>query len=179
MRTATAALLLGTCFLASVDCYPQETCSAYFDSVKMEGAVKAFKSTAELAHHVLLITPKQNWHHLVSSDVEFILKCGSPQDAADLFTALRNTPLHLVDATIAEADQHFIRVHWDQDFGFYKNVTAFKFNFDTPLTVIPHPGDKVIIDGTYSSYSQEPFEINMANASVRPVPPKPIIRPKY
>ena len=179
MRTATAILLLGTCFFVGIDCYPQESCSAYFASVKMEEVVKPFKSAAELAHHVLLITPSENWRHLVSGDVEFVLKCGSQQDAADLFAALRNTSLHLVDATIAEADQHFIRVRWDQPYRFDMPLTAYRFNFDIPLTAIPHPGEKVIIDGTYSSYSQEPFQINMTNASIHPVPPKPIIHPRY
>src|SRR5271170_3243324 len=176
MRTTTAILLLGTCFFAGIDCYPQVSCSAYFASVKTE--VRPLKSAAELAHHVLLITPPENWRHLVSGDVEFVLKCGSQQDAADLFAALRNTPIHLVDATIAEADQHFIRVRWDGASRFDMPLTAYRFNFDPPLTAIPHPGEKVIIDGTYSSYSQEPFQINMTNASIRPVPPKPIIHPK-
>jgi len=177
MRTATAILLLGTCFFAGVDSYAQESCTTYFDRVKAE--VKPLKSAAELVHHVLFTSPSENWRLFASGDVELVLKCGSPQNAADFFAAIRNTPLHLVDAIIAEADQHFIRVHWDQDFGFYRNVTAFKFNFDPPLTAIPHPGERVIIDGTYSSYSQEPFEINMTNASIHPVPPKPIIRPKW
>ena len=178
MRATTAILLLGTCFFVGIDCYPQESCSAYFASVKMEEVVKPFKSAAELAHHVLLITPSENWRHLVSGDVEFVLKCGSQQDAADLFAALRNTPIHLVDVTIAEADQHFIRVRWDEAFRFDMPLTAYRFNFDIPLTAVPHPGEKVIIDGTYSSYSQEPFQINMTNASIHPVPPKPIIHPK-
>ena len=164
MRTATVILLLGTCFFAGVDCYPQDPCSTYFNSVKAEEVVKPFKSAAELAHHVLLTTPLDTRRHLVPLDVELILKCGSPQDAAELFTALQNTSLQLVNVKIAEVDQHFIRVYVDQPFKDVVSLTAFKFNFDPPLTAIPHPGEKVIIDGTYSSYSQEPFQINMTNA---------------
>lgn len=177
MRTATVILLLGTCFFAGVDCYPQDPCSAHFASVKAE--VTPLKSAAELANRVLLVTPPENWRHLGAGDVEQVLWCGSPQDAADLFAALRNTQIHLVDATIAEADQHVIRVRWDGTSRFDMPLTAYRFNFDPPLTAIPHPGEKVIVDGTYSSYSQEPFQINMTNASIHPVPPKPIIHPRY
>jgi hypothetical protein len=177
MRTATAILLLGTCFFAGIDCYPQESCSAYFSSVKADA--EPFKSASELAHRALLTTPPEMRRHLVPGDVELILKCGWPQDASELFAALRNTPIHLVNATIAEADQHVIRVRWDGASRFDMPLTAYRFNFDPPLTAIPHPGEKIIIDGTYSSYSQEPFQINMANASIHPVPPKPIIHPKY
>jgi hypothetical protein len=173
----TAILLLGACFFAGVDCHPQESCSAYFASVKEE--VKPLKSAVELAHKVMLTTPPERRGNLCAGDVMFVLKCGSQQDAADLFSALRNTPIHLVDFTIAEADQHFIRVRWDGAFRSDMPFTAYRFNFDPPLTAIPHPGERVIIDGTYSSYSHEPFQINMTNASIHPVPPKPIIRPKY
>jgi hypothetical protein len=177
MRTATVILLLGTCSFAGIDCDPQDPCSAHFASVKAE--VTPLKSAAELAHRVLLLTPPENWRQLVPGDVEQVLWCGSPQDAADLFAALRNTQIHLVDATIAEADQYVIRVRWDGASRFDMPLTAFRFNFDPPLTAIPHPGEKVIIDGTYSSYSQEPFQINMTKASVHPVHPKPIVHPKY
>lgn len=177
MRTATAILLLGTCFFVGIDCYPQDPCSAHFDSVKAE--VKPLKSAAELAHRVLLTTPSEQRRHLGAGDVVQVLMCGSPQDAAELFAVLRDTPIHLVDFTIAEADQHFIRVRWDGAFKSDMPFTAYRFNFDPPLTAIPHPGEKIIIDGTYSSYSQEPFQINMTNASIHPVPPKPIIHPKY
>jgi len=179
MRTATAILLLGMCFFVGIDCYPQESCSAYFASVKMEEVVKPFKSAAELAHQVMLTTPPERRRDLGAGDVMFVLKCGSQQDAADLFAALRNTPIHLVDFTITEADQHFIRVRWDGAFKSDMPFTAYRFNFDPPLTAIPHPGEKIIVDGTYSSYSQEPFQINMTNASLHPVPPKPIIHPRY
>jgi hypothetical protein len=176
MRATTAILLLGTCFFVDIDCYPQESCSAFFASVKEE--VKPFKSAAEIAHRALLTTPPERRHDLAVLDVELILKCGSPQDAADLFAALQNTPIHLADVIIAEADPHFIRVRVDEPFRSVVSLTAFKFNFDLPLTAMPHPGEKVIVDGTYSSYSQEPFQINIMNASIHPVPPKPIIHPK-
>jgi hypothetical protein len=178
MRTPTVILLLGTCFFVGIDCYPQESCSAYFSSVKMEVVAEPFKSAAELAHRALLTTPQEMRRHLVPGDVELILKCGWPQDAADLFAALRNTPIHLVDATIAEADQRVIRVRWDGATKFDMSLTTYRFNFDPPLTAIPHPGEKIIIDGTYSAYSHEPFQINITNASIHPVPPKPIVRPK-
>jgi hypothetical protein len=38
------------------------------------------------------------------------------------------------------------------------------------VTAIPLPGEKVVISGTYSSYSQDPFQINMTNPSFRIIP---------
>jgi hypothetical protein len=60
-------------------------------------------------------------------------------------------------ATVFEAGQNFIRVSWDDGF----NSGAFKFNFDMPLSAIPKVGQKVSINGTYSSYSRELFQINL------------------
>jgi hypothetical protein len=75
----------------------------------------------------------------------------------------------MAGATVVEADQYAIRVSWED--GFKPNLAAFRFNFDTPLTAIPHPGEKIFISGTYASYSKVPFQINMANPSFRSLPP--------
>jgi hypothetical protein len=85
-----------------------------------------------------------------------------------LFAAVRNTSIQMVGATVAEADHDAIRVSWDD--GFHPNLAAFRFNFDKPIDTIPHPGDKIQISGTYSSYSYEPFRINMTNPSFALMP---------
>jgi hypothetical protein len=159
MRFATAILLSATCFFAGIDCYPQDPCSRTVSSKPDEKPL----TSAEIVRHILLTTPPEERHRLGLNDVEFSLRCGTPQDAAELFVALRNTSVQIPDATVVEADQDVIRV--SRDDGFKPHLMAFRFNFDKPLSAIPQPGNKILISGTYSSYSQEPFQINMTNPS--------------
>jgi hypothetical protein len=111
----------------------------------------------------MLTTTHSERRRLDPADVALILKCGTPQEAEELFTDVRDAPIKLVGATVVEADQNVIRVTWDD--GFKPSLAPFHFNFDLPLTAIPHPGDKIDIVGTYSSYSREPFRITMKNSS--------------
>jgi hypothetical protein len=166
MRFAAAILLSATCFFVCSNCYPQDPCS---QTVRLKSEEKPL-TKAELVHRVLLQIPPEKRRDLVFGDVELILRCGRQQDAAELFAAIRDTSIQMVGATVVEADQDAIRVSWDD--GFKPHLVAWRFNFDRPLTAIPHPGDKVQISGTYSSYSQDPFQINMTNASFAPLPPR-------
>lgn len=159
MRFATAILLSATCFFVGIDCYSQDLCSG---TVRPKSEGKPL-TKAELVHRVLLQIPIGERPHLVFGDVEFILKCGTPRDASEFFAAIRNTSAQMVGATVVEADQDFVRVSCDD--GFKPNLVAFRFTFDKPLNPIPHPGDMIQISGTYYSYSREPFQINMTNAS--------------
>lgn len=164
MRTAAAILLLTTCFFVGIECYSQDPCAAPSFSTKPD---EKPLTAAELVHRVLLKTPREEWRHLAFGDVELILRCGTQQEGAELFAAVRNTSVQMVGATVVEANQHVIRVSWED--GFKPHLVAFRFNFDTPLTAIPYPGEKILISGTYSSYSQEPFQINMTNPFFRPL----------
>ena len=163
MRTFAVILLFTTCFFVGFDCYSQDPCAARLVSSKPD---EKPLTSAEIVHHILLTTPPDQRHNLGFGDVELILRCGTQQDAAEFFAAVRNTSIQMVGATVVEADQHVIRVSWEGD-GFKPHLVAFRFNFDSPLTAIPHPGEKILISGTYSSYSQEPFQINMMNPSFR------------
>jgi hypothetical protein len=164
MRTAAAMLLLTTCFFVGSDCYAQDPCSG---TVRVKSEQKPL-TKAEIAHRALLKTPLEERRHLAFTDVEFILRCGTQQDAAELFAAVRNTSVQMGGATVVEADQNAIHVSCDD--GFKPHLVAFRFNFDRPVIAIPLPGEKVVISGTYSSYSQDPFQINMTNPSFRVIP---------
>jgi hypothetical protein len=156
MRFAAAIFLSATFFFVGIDCYAQDPCSR---TVSPKPGEKPLTS----AEIVLLTTPPEERRHLALSDVEFSLRCGTPQDAAELFVVLRNTSVQIPDATVVEANQDFIRV--SRDDGFKPNLVTFRFTFDKPLSAIPNPGDKIQIRGTYSSYSREPFQINITNSS--------------
>ena len=166
MRTSAAVLLLTTCFLVGIDSCAQDPCS----SVYRPKPGKKPLTAAQLVHRNLLQIPSEDRNHLAFGDVESILRCGTRQDAKVFFAALRNTSVQMVGGTVVEADQHAIRVSWD--YGLKPDPGAFRFNFERPLTAIPRPGDKIVIRGTYSSYSQEPFQINMTNASIGPLRPE-------
>jgi hypothetical protein len=159
MRFAAAILLSTTCFFAGIDCYAQDPCSTHFAQKPGERPL----TSSELVHRVLLLTPPEDRPHLALADVEFILRCGTQQDAAEFFVAIRNTSVQIANATVVEADQDVVRASCDDGFKF--NLEAFSFKFDSPLNAIPHSGDKILIGGTYSSYSREPFQINMTNSS--------------
>jgi hypothetical protein len=165
MRKAAAIFLSIVCFFVGSDCYPQDPCSG---TVRVKSEEKPL-TKAEIAHRALLKTPLEERRHLAFTDVEFILKCGTQQDAAELFAAVRNTSVQMVGATVVEeADQNAIHVTCDD--GFKPHLVAFRFNFDRQVTAMPLPGEKVVISGTYSSYSQDPFQINMTNPSFRVIP---------
>jgi hypothetical protein len=167
MRIAAAILLSATCFPVGMGCYAQDSCSVRQAPTKPGDKPL---TASEKVHHILLTTPPWNQLHFAFGDVEAILKCGTQEDAAKFFAWVRNTSVQMVGATVVESDQDVFLVSWDE--GFKPNLAAFRFNLDKPLDAIPHPGDKVIIRGTYSSYSREPFQINLSNASFVLVPPR-------
>jgi hypothetical protein len=166
MRFATAILLFATCFFVGTDCYSQDPCSAHFAQKPGEKPL----TSSELVHRVLSLTPPKERRQLTLNDTTFILKCGTQQDAAEFFADIRNTWVQIIGATVIEADPDVVRVSWDD--GFKPHLEAFRFKFDSPLSATLHPGDKILISGTYSSFSQEPFQINMTYSSLGLQPPR-------
>lgn len=155
-----AAILLSAAYLfAGIGCWAQNPCSARYNTNPNEKPL----TSAALAHRALLRTPSEEWRDFTLGDVEFILRCGTQQDADRLFAALHNTSTQMADAAVLEANQNLVRVAWND--GFHPHLGEFWFTFDNPLAVTPHPGEKVVISGTYSSYSRMPFQINMTNSS--------------
>jgi hypothetical protein len=166
MRLITAILLSAACCFVGTDCYSQNPCSAlYIGATPGEGHLTG----SQLVHRLLLTTPVEVRRHLSFGDVEFILKCGTQREAAEFFAAIRNTAINMDGATVLEAGKHTVRVGWDD--GFRPSLGTFSFEFDAALDVTPQPGDKILISGTYSSYSQDPFQINLTNSSFV-LPPK-------
>jgi hypothetical protein len=171
MRIPAAILLSATCFFVGIRCYSQDPCAARYHPRPTEESLTA----TALAHRALLQTPPDKWREFTFGDVEFILRCGTQEDADRLFAVLHNTSTQMPDATVLEVSQDLIRVATFND-GFQPNLGAFWFAFKKPLTLVPNPGAKVIISGTYSSYSRAPFQINLTSSSLdRPRPQTRII----
>jgi hypothetical protein len=166
MRTLAVIVLSAMFFYGGIDCYSQDLCSAIVVRKPDEKPLPP----SEITHEIMLSQNTTEKRRTISlEDVEFILKCGTLQDATELFAALRNTSVPMPEATIVQASEYAIRVSWYDGF---KHFEAFRFNFVTPLTAIPGPGDKVLISGTYSSWSRDPFQINMTNPSFRLLQPQ-------
>ena len=158
MRFVSAFLLSGTCFFIGVHCYAQDPCVD--NPAPRPGQPRAAWA---FIHYLLLQTPPEKLHQFAFGDIETILKCATPDEAAYFFAALRNKQIQMFNVVVAESGQDFVRVSWND--GYNPHLNAFRFTFDRPLDAIPHPGTTVYISGTYSSYSREPFQINMTNAS--------------
>lgn len=160
MRLAAASILSATLFSAATLCFSQSPCS---DRAITPNSYDKPLTSTELVHRIMLTTSSEDLHNLAFGDVEYILKCGTQQDAESLFAAIGNTSVKMVGATVVEANQNSIRVAWDD--GFKPHLGTFWFDFEKPLTVIPMPGEKIIINGTYVSYTREPLQIVMTNPS--------------
>ena len=159
MRIAAAILLSATCFFLATECYSQDPCSTRYSPKPNEKPLTG----VELAHRVLLLSPPAKWNLLTIGDVEFVLGCGTQHDADEFFAALHDKSTQVPDAIVLEVHEDVLRVAWDD--GSYPNLGELWFRFDKPLAVMPHPGDKIVISGMYSSYSRVPLQINMTNAS--------------
>jgi hypothetical protein len=167
MRIGARILLSASFFFLGIACYAQDPCSVRPNPRANEKSL----TSAELAHRVLLQVAPEKWRDLSPGDVEFILRCGTQQDADEFFPVLHNTARLMPGAQVLEAYPDAIRVSWED--GFKPNLDAFWFRFDSPLAVVPRPGDKVNISGTFSSYSRSPFQINMKSSSF--VVPHPLM----
>lgn len=166
MRIAGAILLSAVCSFVGIQCYAQNHPCPAHDSSK---AGKKTLTAAEQVHRLLLQTPRDDWSRLWVGDVLAILRCGSRQDADEFFAALDNA-LARMDGTVLEADQNSIRVVVHDGL---PPLGVFWFTFDAPLAVIPHPGEEVVISGTYSSYNREPLQIKMTKSAFSVVPQMP------
>lgn len=166
MRAAAAILFSVMSFSGGILCYSQDPCAVRHES----GPKKSSISAAEIAHGALVQMSPDGWNKFAAGDVEFILRCGTQEDADRLFAVLHNTSMQMGEVAVQEANQNAIRVVWHD--GNHPALGAFRFEFDKPISLPPSPGEKVIISGTYSSYSRAPFRINMTNAAftLRPLP---------
>jgi hypothetical protein len=165
MRTVAGLVFTATCLLSGVKSYAQDDpCSARIVNKTLTNKPLTF---AEAAHLAFVTTSAANLNKLCWPDVVLILRCGTQQDATEVFAAVRNEYVRMLGATVFEASQNFVRVSWEDGFN---SGGLFRFNFDQPLSAIPKPGQKVLISGAYSSYSREPFQINLANSSVLSMP---------
>jgi hypothetical protein len=101
MRIAAAILLSAKCFFVAVNCHAQDPCSA---SIALKPGEKPLKAS-ERIHRILLRILPGNRNTLYFGEVELVLKCGTLEDAAEVFAAVKDAAIRMVGATVAEANQ--------------------------------------------------------------------------
>ena len=119
---------------------------------------------AEVAHHLAQTIRPEYANGLFCGDVALVLKYGSPEEAERLSRLVLNVPTHIVRANVLEARENWILVSSPD--GNTPPFGVFRFEFKEPLSILPSPGQKITLSGTYSSYTRNPLLITMTNSSI-------------
>ncbi|MEO6922764.1 MAG: hypothetical protein ABI064_01800 [Acidobacteriaceae bacterium] len=110
---------------------------------------------------------------LAISDKEFIIHYGQQADADKVFDTIKGKSVEIPGAIVVSATPDAVMVAVSDDSQEANPPVAdFTFKMKDPLTTLPAVGDKIVLDGTYDSYTQKPLMINMINSVI--VPPKPV-----
>ncbi len=178
MRPIAAALTLtAATFFVALSCDAQSIHTSATNSPAATASAHPKESPSEVAHHVMLTTPEKDLDKLIFADVAFVLKFGTPEEAARLFAAVKGKPIQMSGGLVTGAGTSCVRVLWDVDID--PAPPAFIFDFEQPLASRPPVGAKVVLSGTYATYTREPFQITMSHASFGPVPQTLFLASKY
>jgi hypothetical protein len=122
---------------------------------------------ADLVANLVATTP--DLATLALGDKETALQYGKPEDAQKVFDSVKGKSVEFPNVTVvsATADQLVLMV---SDDAVASKTPDFTVNLKEPLKTIPAPGDKITVDGTYSSYTSSPLMITMTDGFI--VPPK-------
>ena len=142
----------------------------------LEG-IKPAPKPEDIVANLIATTP--NLVELATSDKEFVLQYGKPEDAEKVFATVKGKTTQFPAVTVMDgstADALQVAVTDDA----ITNKTAdFTFKMKEPLKEVPATGTKIDIEGTYDSYTQKPLMISMTDGAV--VAPKkpaaPVRRP--
>jgi hypothetical protein len=102
-------------------------------------------------------------------------------DADEVFDAVKGKSVEYPDVLVIAATPDSVQVAVSDD-SVQAKTADFTFNMKEPLpatakpgeAAIPKPGDKVTIDGTWSSYTQTPLMITMTDGVIIPKKPAPV-----
>jgi hypothetical protein len=128
---------------------------------------------ADIVKQVIASTP--DLATLAVSDKEFILQNGSPDDAAKVWDTIKGKTVQFPDATVVSVSDTALVLSVSDD-AVQSKTADFTVNLTAPLKTPPAVGDKVTVNGTYDSYTQNPIMITMSNGSVvepKKAPAKP------
>ena len=94
--------------------------------------------------------------------------------ADEVFDSVKGKSVAFGDALVISATADAVQVAFSDD-SVQSKTADFTFNMTEPLKVVPKPGDKIKLQGTYASYTSSPVMVTMSDSSVVPAkaPAKP------
>ncbi len=134
-------------------------------------SVKPAPKPADIVANLVATTP--DLATLALGDKETALQYGKKEDADKVFDSVKGKSVEFPDVTVVSAttDQLVLIV---SDDAVQSKTPDFTFNMKEPLKVIPAPGAKVTVDGTYASYTASPLMITMSDGVVVPKKVAPV-----
>jgi hypothetical protein len=161
--------------------------------------VTAAPKPEDIVANLIATTPDLG--SLAPSDREFALQYGSAHDpkteildpttqkpdpktgksyADEAFDSVKGKAATFPDVTVIAATADSLQVAVSDD-AVQSKTADFTFNMTTPLKTLPNVGDKVTLQGTYSSYTASPVMISISDASLIPkkAAPAPVHHPVH
>lgn len=102
---------------------------------------------------------------LALSDKEFILQYGTTEQAEKVFTTIKGKSVQIPDATVIAATDSSVQVAVSDD-AVQSKTADFTFTMKEPLKTVPTVGAKIVLTGTYGSYTQTPVMITMTDGEL-------------
>jgi hypothetical protein len=102
---------------------------------------------------------------LAPSDREFALQYGTQADADKVFDSVKGKSVEFPDVLVIAATADSVQVAVSDD-SVQSKTADFTFNMKEPLKTVPAAGEKITVDGTYASYTQNPLMITMSDSFV-------------
>ena len=118
---------------------------------------------ASIAHDT--VTNTADLSTLALSDKEFILQYGTTEEAEKVFTTIKGKSVQIPDATVIAATDSSVQVAVSDD-AIQSKTADFTFTMKEPLKTVPAVGAKIVLTGTYNSYTQTPVMIKMTDGEL-------------
>jgi hypothetical protein len=139
--------------------------------------IKPAPSPADIVANVIATTPDLST--LATSDKEFILQNGKPEDAAKVWDLLKGKSNQFPDATVVAVSDSALQVSVSDD-AVQSKTADYTFQLAAPLKSPPAVGAKVTVSGTYASYTPSPIMFTMSDGAIvepKKAPAKPVHHP--
>ena len=139
--------------------------------------IKPAPSPADIVANVIATTPDLST--LATSDKEFILQNGKPEDAAKVWDLLKGKSNQFPDATVVSVSDTALQVSVSDD-AVQSKTADYTFQLAAPLKTPPVVGAKVTVSGTYASYTPSPIMFTMSDGAIvepKKTPAKPVHHP--
>jgi len=139
--------------------------------------IKPAPKPEDIVANLIATTPDLD--KLATSDKEFVLQYGKPEDADKVFATVKGKSSQFPQVTVMDgstADTLMVAV---TDDAATSKTADFTFKMKEPLKDVPASGTKVDLEGTYDSYTANPLMIIMTDGAVvakKKTPPPPVRR---